>query len=209
MEKLIHISAGRGPLECAWVVKNVLIVLQQEAKKQKLSTEVMERSLAAHPSGLNSVTLMVTGEYAEKFVADWEGSVLWIGKSQFRPQHRRKNWFIELFGLDLPKSFDLKAEDVQFQATKSSGPGGQHVNKTMSAIRAIHKPTGVSVFVQDSRSQHQNKLLAAQRLAEEVNKRNIAQLQNFESDQWKKKIIVQRGNPKRVFEGMTFAQQKT
>lgn len=204
MEKLIHISSGRGPLECAWVVKKTFSLLQSDANACNLKLHVLERTVSSHPSGINSLTLLLSGKNGDEFITQWEGSILWIGKSQFRPQHRRKNWFIEIFGLDAPTVFNLKPEDIVFQSTKSSGPGGQHVNKTMSAIRATHRPTGVSVFVQDTRSQHQNKLLATQRLEAELNKKNIAQFQNFESEQWKKKINVQRGNPKRTFVGIAF-----
>ena len=59
-------------------------------------------------------------------------------------------------------------QELQFKAVRSSGAGGQHVNKVSSAIRAIHKPSNIQVLVMDSRSQHQNKKIAKQRLQKKV-----------------------------------------
>lgn len=204
MEKIIHISSGRGPLECAFVVKKLLPIFLNEATAFSLKTAVLERKIAAHTSGLNSVTLLVEGKDLTTFLNSWEGSVLWKGHSTFRPQHRRKNWFVEVFSMNLPSPQRIDTNDVVFQAIKSSGPGGQHVNKTNSAVRAIHIPTNQSVFVQDSRSQHQNKKIALERLGEEMKKANQIVLKDFENDQWLKKINVQRGNPTRIFEGLGF-----
>lgn len=205
MEKLIHISSGRGPLECALVVKNILAILLAEAKDLGLIASVLERNIADHPSGMKSVTVLVSGKSSNKLLAQWEGSVLWKGKSPFRPKHQRKNWFIEVFGLTPPERNKIEEKDVVFKATKSSGPSGQHVNKTSSAIRATHLPTGQSVLVQDSRSQHQNRKIALQKLEQEMQKFNQKNMTNFESDQWLKKNNVQRGNPSRIFEGKKFS----
>ena len=124
------------------------------------------------------------------------GSLLWIGKSPFRKFHKRKNWYIEIFAFNTPNAYKLKDEDICFQTTKSSGPGGQHANKTESAVRAIHKKSGLSICIQDSRSQFQNKKIATNKLKEIFDQHQIKLLQNIIIEQWKHSINIQRSNPR-------------
>ena len=91
---------------------------------------------------------------------------------------------------------------------RSSSAGGQHVNKVSSAIRATHVPTGVSTVCMDSRSQHQNKKTARDRLILKLEKEEIKQLKNQFQTTWMNQTQVQRGNPVRVFEGSDFKKQK-
>lgn len=76
---------------------------------------------------------------------------------------------------------------------RSSGPGGQHVNKVNSAVRATHKLTGTSVVVMDSRSQHQNRKIAVERLQNKVAEAQLEQLKKSVSDEWENHLNVQRG----------------
>ena len=99
-------------------------------------------------------------------------------------------------------------KDISFQTMRSTGPGGQNVNKVNSAVRAIHNPTGVQVVAMDSRSQYQNKKLAIARLKEKVNEANLEQLKSSMTDQWENHLNLQRGNPIRVFKGTDFKHQK-
>ena len=91
---------------------------------------------------------------------------------------------------------------------RSTGPGGQNVNKVNSADRAIHTPTGVQVVAMDSRSQHQNKKLAIARLKEKVMETNRQQLKTMELNQWENHLSLERGNPIRVFKGTDFKKKK-
>ena len=99
-------------------------------------------------------------------------------------------------------------KDISFQTMRSTGPGGQNVNKVNSSVRAIHNSTGVQVVAMDSRSQHQNKKLAIARLKEKVNESNLEQLKERMTDQWENHLNLQRGNPVRVFKGTDFKHQK-
>jgi peptide chain release factor len=106
------------------------------------------------------------------------------------------------------KTLEVFERDIEFQAIRSSGPGGQHVNKVSSAVRAKHIPTGVQVLVSESRSQHQNKKLAINRLKEQLVNYNIQQLQKNIQDEWENHLNLERGNPVQIFTGTDFKIQK-
>jgi peptide chain release factor len=209
MEKRrLHISSGRGPAECMWVVARVLKDLIGELKDSKMDGKIIQKTNGNYPNTVVSATIEFHGNDLNAFIDNWIGSILWIGQSPYRKFHKRKNWFVEVNELVVPDHEKLRYADIQFQATKSSGPGGQHVNKTMSAIRATHLPTGLSVLVQDSRSQHQNKKIAVQRLNDSYDKKMLEMNQSMDVDQWKLNIDIQRGNPSRVYEGKNFKLRK-
>lgn len=200
----IHISSGRGPAECMWVVAKVLSLLLKEARNEWFVAEVINRVEGDVNGTLVSATVLIEGHDVDRFAKEWTGSILWIGQSHYRKNHKRKNWFIEVFSEEDQNETKLNLRDIEFKATKSSGPGGQHVNKTSSAVRATHVALGLSVLVQDSRSQHQNKKIAIERLQELYGQKCKDALIKDEANLWKKGIQVQRGNPCRVYEGREF-----
>ncbi len=99
--------------------------------------------------------------------------------------------------------------DFTFQTMRSSGPGGQHVNKTESAVRATHTPSGMSVVVSDSRSQWQNKKLAIERLKQKLCQWELEQLTQQKAEGWNEHWNLERGNPIRVYEGEKFVEKKS
>ena len=148
-----------------------------------------------------SVLLAVKGEKLEAFLKGWEGTIQCVFKSPYRPNHGRKNWFIGCNVFFPPKSEDIVNErDVSFEATRSSGPGGQAVNKISSAIRATHRPTGVVVFAQEERSQLMNKKLALARLASALKNAADQKRQDFQQEVWQQHNELERGNPTRVYQ---------
>ncbi len=207
-KKQLLITAGRGPAECTWVVPRVLKEVLKEAEAQGIKVSVVSRVEGSFPHTLVSTGIIVSGKHLAAFEKSWVGSVQWIGQSPYRAMHKRKNWFIEVHVAEISDADDLKLSEVEFQAVRSSGPGGQHVNKTSSAVRATHLPTGLSAFVQDSRSQHQNKKIALQRLTERFREYQLEEAQDTVQEIWKKNIDVQRGNPCRVYEGEKFKRKK-
>lgn len=208
MEKIIQITAGRGPAECTWVVAQVLKKVLDEAEEQGLETILLQREVGQENGTIETATISIKGKNAEIFANSWIGTIQWIGQSQFRKMHKRKNWFIGIFEIEKQKNASISENDIQYQAMRSSGAGGQHVNKVSSAIRATHIPTGIAVVSMDSRSQHQNKKLATERLLKKLEDETLQQLKNHVGKQWENQLKIQRGNPVRVFTGTDFKKNK-
>lgn len=206
--KLIQLTAAKGPAECAWVVAKVLKIFIKEVIDQKIEYQILHKVNGSENGTVQSVTIELKGKQLSQFLEQWLGTIQWIGTSTFRKFHKRKNWFIGCFELTQVTESTINERDIQFQAIRSSGPGGQHVNKVSSAVRAKHLPTGEQVLVSDSRSQHQNKKIAVQRLKEKVAVYNRGKLQNSIQEKWENHLNLKRGNSVRVFKGTDFKKEK-
>lgn len=207
-EKLIQITSGRGPAECTWVVAQVLKKVLEEANEWQLKAIVLQREAGSENGTVETAIIQIEGKKANEFVTSWLGTIQWVGKSTFRKFHQRKNWFVGIFEVVQSSETKFHEKDVQYQAMRSSGAGGQHVNKVSSAIRATHIPTGIAVVAMDSRSQHQNKKLATERLKQKIEENNLNQFKNQEQNTWTNQMQIERGNPVRVFQGSDFKKQK-
>ena len=208
MEKIIQITSGRGPAECSWVVAQVLKTFLEEASSSKIKTTLLQRETGIENGTVETATVLLESNDLNEFVNSWVGTIQWIGQSQFRKFHKRKNWFIGIFEVDKATTTEITEKDIQYQAMRSSGAGGQHVNKVSSAVRATHVPTGITVVAMDSRSQHQNKELATERLLQKFKDETVKQFKAEFQAQWMNQLQIQRGNPIRVFQGSDFKKQK-
>nr|WP_315151809.1 peptide chain release factor H [uncultured Flavobacterium sp.] len=208
MEKIIQITAGRGPAECTWVVAQVLKKMLEEAQANQIAATVLQREAGTENGTVLTALILLKGKTVTEFVDSWKGSIQWIGQSSFRKMHKRKNWFIGIFEMDALAIKSISEKDIQYQAMRSSGAGGQHVNKVSSAVRATHVPTGLSTVAMDSRSQHQNKKLATERLLEKFKVFELEMIKKQVNDQWENQLNVARGNPTRTFTGSDFKNQK-
>ena len=205
--KIIQISAGKGPAECAFVVAKVLKIFLKELVSNRIAYTMLHKENGIENGTVQSASIQVKGTNLADFLANWLGSIQWIGTSIFRKQ-QRKNWFIGCFEIENVLKLEIKENEIQFQAIRSSGAGGQHVNKVSSAIRAKHIKSGLQVLVMDSRSQHQNKKIAIKRLQEKVANFNIEQAKEQIQNQLGNHKEIQRGNPIRVFTGTDFKQHQ-
>lgn len=208
MEKIIQITAGRGPAECTWVVAQVLKKMLEEAQASQIEATVLQREAGTENGTVLTALILLKGKTVEAFVNSWKGSIQWIGQSSFRKMHKRKNWFIGIFEMDALAIKSISEKDIQYQAMRSSGAGGQHVNKVSSAVRATHVPSGLSAVAMDSRSQHQNKKLATERLLEKFKLFELEMIKKQINSQWENQLNVERGNPTRTFTGSDFKNQK-
>jgi len=200
----LQLSANTGPAECGLAVVKALRRLLRDAADAGVAVAIIEQ-LDGDTNGTLASVLLDVDDAA--FARRWTGSLLWICPSPYRKLHKRKNWFISgtLFTPPaVPEAFEGGA--IRYEATRASGPGGQHVNKTDSAIRATHIASGLSVKVQTERSQHANKRLAGQLLASKLQARAQAQHDDDKSARRLQHHQAERGNAARVFVGMAFVE---
>lgn len=207
-KKYLHITSGRGPAECCWVVAQLVKYLFKKAKKENLKIEMIDKVVGDHPSTLKSAFLCLEGENVISFCEEWEGSILWIGKSPYRKFHKRKNWFIGVNQLFPQNVTSFNEKDLRFDVMRASGAGGQHVNRTESAVRAIHIPTGLVTYSQEQRSQYQNKKIAIERLKLLLLAYQQEQVAEQHIEQWENHLSLERGNPVKTFEGIKFSLKK-
>ena len=201
MEKTyLQITSGRGPVECCRVVALVLERILKQAQTRKLKVEIVEKEAGPANRTLLSVVIALEGAGCDTLVEEWEGTVLWIARSPYRIHHRRKNWFVGVQTFTLSESQEATEAEIRYETLRASGPGGQHVNKTESAVRAVHIPTGMSVVASDQRSQWQNKKLATERLLLKLASWSIEQAMIQAQANWSNHNCLQRGNPVKVIQ---------
>jgi peptide chain release factor len=204
----IQISAGKGPKECSLAVRLTLEKLMSEAKDLDCIIDVLESSGEPDLKTINSVLLSAKGLHVNQLIQNWSGTIQWNCTSPFRPTHKRKNWFIAIHALTVPVFNDttLNEKDVVFEAMRASGPGGQHVNKTDSAIRATHMKSGIVVTAREERSQLMNKKLALARIASALSQQKSTAITSQEQLRWELHQQLERGNAKRIFQGLKFEE---
>jgi peptide chain release factor len=204
-KKIIQITSGRGPAECCWVVAQVLKMLLKEASDFGLSYEIIHRETGDENGTLKTASVKLEGKEIGHFLENWIGTIQWIGQSAFRTMHKRKNWYVGVNQLATDDTFSKVADaDIRYEFTRSGGPGGQHVNKVSTAVRATHVPSGETVFVSQGRSQLQNKTEAKRKLLSRLEEKTLLATKERIKDEWANYDQLERGNPVRTFKGSDF-----
>jgi peptide chain release factor len=199
-EVWLQLTAGQGPVECAWAVVQVLGKVLEEAKDTGLETKTLEVEPGPEPGTAFSALVSVSGgAQVAMFAQRWRGTVQWIARSHFRPECRRKNWFVGIDAIEPVEGTSFDPRDVRWETMRAGGPGGQHVNRTESAVRLTHLPTGLQVTASEERSQHRNRALALARLAKRIAKAEEELIGEAREKRWRAHQDVIRGNPVRVF----------
>ena len=203
MEKTyMQITSGRGPVECCRVVVLVMQKIIEQTRKLGLETELVEHEDGPQDGCMFSATLAVQGDGISLLTDEWEGSVLWVAqKNPFRPWHRRKNWFVGIHAFKPLEKAKVSERDITYDTLRASGPGGQNVNKVETAVRATHRPSGISVVASDLRSQSQNKKLAYERLMMRLSAIEEEKQMHQTRDVWMNHNTLERGNPVKKFKG--------
>jgi peptide chain release factor 2 len=177
----MDIQAGAGGTEAQDWAQMLMRMYLKWADAHGFKAEVMDVS-DGEVAGVKSASLRIEGEYAYGWLRTETGVHRLVRKSPFDSGNRRHTSFASVFvspEVDDDINIEINPADLEAETFRSSGAGGQHVNKTESAIRIKHVPTGIVVSCQSERSQHKNratamKMLKAKLYELEFNKRNAA-----------------------------------
>ncbi len=226
MNAFLDIQAGAGGTEaCDWA--GMLLRQYLKYAERKGFKANVEDETAGDVAGIKGATIKIEGEYAYGLLRTETGVHRLVRKSPFDSDNRRHTSFTSVFvSPEVDDSIDIQINpaDLKTDVYRSSGAGGQHVNKTESAVRITHVPTGIVVACQTGRSQHSNrdtamKMLAAKLYELEMQKRNAerdaveatksdigwgSQIRNYVLDQSRIKDLrtgIERSDTQNVLDG--------
>ena len=186
-DAILEIHPGAGGTEATDWAEMLMRLYQRWIERREFSAEIMDLQ-PGDEAGIKSVTIEIKGRYAYGYLKAEAGVHRLVRISPFDAQKRRHTSFASVFVyplVDAMPDVDLKDEDIQTDVYKAGGAGGQHVNKTSSAVRMTHLPTGIVVSCQNERSQLKNKGTARKVLTSRVydfyKKEELKKMEDVES----------------------------
>ena len=194
---LVNFTSGRGPVECRFALMNITNIFIKEFNGKLLDNLVDDNG-----DGWFSSLVEIDEEIN---ISSWLGTLEWICKSPFRINHGRKRWYIGSYlSSPIKESISLNPKDLKWETMLSTGPGGQNVNKTESAVRLTHIPTGIVITSREERSQHRNKAVALKRMGIKLSQITESNEKNLNQKVWESHDELIRGKPTKSFSGNKF-----
>ncbi len=201
MNAIISIHAGAGGTEAQDWVEMLLRMYLRWAERRGFAAKVID-TLPGDEAGIKSVTFTLEGEYAYGYAKAEIGIHRLVRISPFDAGGRRHTSFASVFvypEVDDDIKIEIDEKDLRIDTFRASGKGGQHINKTDSAVRITHLPTGIVVQCQNERSQHKNKSMAMKYLKSRLYERELQQKNEKISEENKLKKDIAWGSQIRSY----------
>jgi len=197
----LEISAGAGGTEAQDWAQMLMRMYVRWAERHGFKVEVLDL-LQGEEAGIKSAEIEIRGQYAYGLLKAEKGVHRLVRISPFDSQSRRHTSFASVFvypEVDDEIEIEIKDDDLRIDVFRASGKGGQHVNKTSSAVRITHLPTGIVVSCQQERSQGKNKATAMKMLKARLYERAVAEREAKKAEVDKQKTDIAWGNQIRSY----------
>jgi peptide chain release factor 2 len=198
---IVTITAGAGGVDASDWAQMLLRMMIRFAERKGWKVEVLDET-PAEEAGIKNATLTVTGDYAYGLLKAEDGVHRLVRVSPFDANGRRQTSFAAITitpDIDDDIEVDINEVDLKIDTYRAGGAGGQHVNKTDSAVRITHMPTGIVVQCQNERSQHSNKARAMKLLRARIYDYELAKREAKAAEDAKARLKIEWGSQIRSY----------
>ncbi len=198
---IVQIQAGAGGVDASDWAQMLMRMIMRYAERKGWKVEVVDEQ-PAEEAGIKGATMIITGENAFGLLKAENGVHRLVRVSPFDQQGRRQTSFASMTitpDIDDDIVVDINTEDLKIDTYRDGGAGGQHVNKTDSAVRITHMPTGIVVQCQNERSQHSNKAKAMKMLSARLYELEVSKREAKAAEEAKAKLKIEWGSQIRSY----------
>lgn len=198
---IVQIQAGAGGVDASDWAQMLMRMIMRYAERKGWKVEVVDEQ-PAEEAGIKGATMIITGENAFGLLKAENGVHRLVRVSPFDQQGRRQTSFASMTitpDIDDDIVVDINTEDLKIDTYRAGGAGGQHVNKTDSAVRITHMPTGIVVQCQNERSQHSNKAKAMKMLSARLYELEVSKREAKAAEEAKAKLKIEWGSQIRSY----------